>query len=297
MNTCRRVITLMGILGVSATTLFAQGARKPQSGAEYWFRIEKEMGLQTRYSVDMEIQVMGMAMPSKTYRLDELMRTETTMPMMAMKMVVLQLKENGKAVSYTLFPDKKKYCVNDMPEAAASGKPPAYKITEAGTEVYEGVTCKKRRITVTMDDGATQDMDMLFSPAQKNMPEKMTATVKAEAQPGEPPVAITSVVLFKNYQFTAPAASLFAVPKDYVKAASMQEVMMESLGGFGMPQPSGQAAAGGTGSQDLGALLRQAQQEAAREAAEEAKQEGQQNKAANENLQQNLRSLRNLLGK
>lgn len=293
MNTCRRVITLMGILGISATTLFAQGARKPQSGAEYWFRIEKEMGLQTRYTVDMEIQVMGMAMPSKTYRLDELMRTETTMPMMAVKMVVLQLKENGKPVSYTLFPDKKKYCVNDIPDAAASGKPPAYKITEAGTEVYEGVTCKKRRITVTMDDGGTQDMDMLFSPAQKNMPVKLTATVKADTQPGQQPMEITSVVLFRNYQFVAPAASLFALPKDYAKAASMQEVMMESLGGFSMPQQSGAA---GSQQQDMGALIRQAQQEAAREAAEEAKQGGQ-NKESGENLQQNIRALRSLLGK
>ncbi len=292
MSTFRRMATLMGILSLSATTLFAQGARKQQNGAECWLKIEKEMGLQRRYSVDMEIQAMGMTMASKTYRLDDLTRNETAMPFMNLKMVALQLKENGKPVSYTLFPDKKKYCLNEDAADGAGDKAPAFKITEEGTEVYEGVTCKKRRITVTMDDGKTQEMDMLFSPAQKNMPVKMTATVKAEMQPGEPPMEITSVVLFKNYLFAAPAASLFTIPKDYTKAASMQEVMM---GGFAMPQQPG-AAPSGAGSQDLGALIRQAQQDAAREAAEEAKQGGQ-NKAADESLQQNIRTLRSLLGK
>jgi hypothetical protein len=295
MNSPRSIATLALVLGLSAASLFAQGRRQQQTGADCWFKIEKEMGLQTRYSVDMEIQAMGMVMPSKTYRLDDLMRSETTMPFMNLKMVVLQLKENGKSVSYALFPDKKKYCLNEGANAAAD-KVPAYKITEAGTETHEGVACKKRRITVTMDDGQTQDMDMLFSPAQKNMPVKMTATVKAETQPGQPPMEITSVVLFKNYQFAAPAASLFTIPKDYTRSASMQEVMMSSMGGFTAPQQSGQAA-GGAGSQDVNALIRQAQQDAAREAAaEEAKQEGQ-NKAASENLQQNIRSLRSLLGK
>lgn len=294
MSTHRRIATLAGVLTLSATALFAQGRRQQQTGAECWFKIEKEMGLQTRYSVDMEIQAMGMVMPSKTYRLDDLMRSETTMPFMNLKMVVLQLKENGKPVSYSLFPDKKKYCLNEG-ATAADDKIPAYKITEAGSETYEGVACKKRRITVTMEDGKTQDMDMLFSPAQKNMPVKMTATAKAETEPGQAPMEITSVVLFKNYQFAAPAASLFAIPKDYTKAANMQEIMMSSLGGFGAPQQPGAGQAGG-GSQDLNAMIRQAQQDAAREAAEEAKPQGQ-NKAEAENLQQNIRALRNLLGK
>ena len=295
MKSCRRFAALIGLLSLSATALFAQGRRNQQTGAEYWFRIEKEMGLQTRYSVDMEIQAMGMNMPSKTYRLDELTRTETTMPLMGTKMVILQLKENGKSVSYSLFPDKKKYCVNDDGEPASADKTPAYTIKEAGTEVYEGVACKKRRISVKMEDGKTQDMDMLFSPAQKNMPVKMTATVKAEMQPGEPPLEITSVVLFKNYLFTAPAASLFTLSKDYTKAASMQEVMMGGLGGFAAPKQAGAGQPGAAGSPDLNALIRQAQQDAAREAAAEAKEEGQ-NKAATDNLQQNLRTLRNLLG-
>jgi hypothetical protein len=296
MRTYGRIATLISLLGLSATSLFAQGQKQQQNGAEYWFRLEKEMGLQTRYSVDMEIQAMGMVMPSKTYRLDTKTRSETTMPMMNLRMVNLELEEKGKRVSYSLFPDKKKYCLNEDAGEGDADQDPAYKITEEGTEMFEGVTCKKRRVTVSPKEGPAQEMVMLFSPAQKNMPVKMTATAKVETEPGQPPMEITSVVLFKNYLFASPAASLFTIPKDYTRAADMNEILLGSLGGFAAPNPSGTARAEGPGSpQDLNALLRQAQQEAARESAEEARQEGQ-NKAANEGLQQGLRNLRGLLG-
>lgn len=299
MNSYRRMIPLFGLLALSATTLLAQGQKRQQAGAEYWFKIEKELGLQTRYSVDMEIQAMGMVMPSKTYRLGTQMRTETTMPLMNLRLVALEIEENGKPVSYSLFPDKKKYCVN-TDEQEASGTP-GFKIAEAGTEVYEGVTCKKRHITVTPKDAPAQEMDMLFSPAQKNMPVKMTATAKVETEPGQPPMELTSVVLFKNYQFKAPDASLFTIPKDYTQAKDMNEIMLGSLGGFGLPQQpaAGQGQAGAAAGQpDLAALLRQAQEQAAKEAAKEGEQAAPaaQPAAANPDLQQGLQNLRKLFG-
>ena len=272
-------------------SLSAQGLRgKGQEQQQLWLKFEKELGLQARYSVDMEVQAMGMTMPSKIYRLDKQTRTEMTLPFMNLRMVILQLEENGKSVSYSLFPDKKKYCVND-PAGEAAEKTPAYKVTDLGTETYEGATCKKRRLTVTLQDGGTQDMDMLFSPAQKNMPVKMTATIKTQAEPGQAPATVTSTTLFKNYRFAAPAASLFALPKDYTKAASMQEVMMSSMGGFALPAQSGQATA--AGQPDLGALIRQAQADAAKESL----QESQGTTAPAQNMQQNLQGLRSLLGK
>lgn len=297
MNSCRRVASWLGVLCLSATALFAQGQKQQRSGAEYWFKIEKEMGLQTRYSVDMEIQAMGMVMPSKTYRLDKLTRSETTMPIFNMRMVALEVVENGKPVSYTLFPDKKKYCLNDAAEDE-TGKAPEFKVTEAGTEVYEGVTCKKRHISMTVKDGPAQEMDMLFSPAQKNMPVKMTATAKIETEPGQPPMEMTSVVLFKNYVFAAPDAALFTIPKDYVKAADMNEIMLGGLGGLTAPSQSGQTGAA-AGQPNLADLLRQAQAEEAKEAQAEARQEAQEKAATapNQNLQQGLQTLRGLFGK
>ena len=43
-----------------STTLFAQGLRQQgQDTQQNWLKFEKELGLQTRYAVDMEIEAMG----------------------------------------------------------------------------------------------------------------------------------------------------------------------------------------------------------------------------------------------
>ena len=91
-----------------------------------------------------------------------------------------------------------------------------------------------------VEQGIRTDMIMLFSPKNKNMPVKMTVTANAPMGAGQPSMPIQSVVLFKNYDFSTPDAAQFALPSDYVQAASMQAVMMEGM--------------------DLGALMQQMQQ-------------------------------------
>ena len=61
------------------------------------------------------------------------------------------------------------------------------------------------------------------------MPVKMTANSTLPAVAGSPAVPVQSTILFRNYDFSAPAAEAFALPADYAQAASMQEVMMEGL--------------------------------------------------------------------
>ena len=204
-----------------------------------WMKLEKELGLQTTYSVDMVMQAMGMNMTSRTVRDGGKTRTEMTMPFMNLKMVALEIPQGGQSVSYTLFPDKKKYVRNEETggdEGISSALP---KIEELGTETYEGEACIKRRVAM-VEQGIRTDMIMLFSPKQKNMPVKMTVTANAPMGEGQPSMPIQSVVLFKNYDFATPDAAQFALPADYVQAASMQEVMMEGM--------------------DLGALMQQMQQ-------------------------------------
>ena len=191
-----------------------------------WMKLEKQLGLQTTYSVDMVMQAMGMNMTSRTVRDGGKTRTEMTMPFMNLKMVALEIPESGQTVSYTLFPDKKKYVREDDSVAGDSAAIP--QIEELGTETYEGEACIKRRVTM-VQEGLRTDMIMLFSPKQKNMPVKMTVTANASLGEGQPAMPIQSVVLFKNYDFSAPAAGLFAVPADYVQAASMQAVLMEGM--------------------------------------------------------------------
>ena len=219
-----------------AAPAFAQ--ESDSKASQPWMKLEKELGLQTTYSVDMVMQAMGMNMNSRTVRDGGKTRTEMTMPFMNLKMVALDIPEGGRSASYTLFPDKKKYVRNEETAGAgiSSSQP---KIEELGTETYEGEECIKRRVAM-VEQGIRTDMIMLFSPKNKNMPVKMTVTANASMGEGQPSMPIQSVVLFKNYDFSTPDAAQFALPSDYVQAASMQAVMMEGM--------------------DLGAMMQQMQQ-------------------------------------
>ena len=225
-----RLFAVLAFALVCAAPAFAQGSDSPQGASQPWMKFEKELGLQTTYSVDMVMSVMGMNMNSRTVRDGGKTRTEMTMPFMNLKMVALEIPEGGQTVSYTLFPDKKKYVHEDDSDTGDSAAMP--KIEELGTETYEGEACIKRRVTM-VQEGLRSDMIMLFSPKQKNMPVKMTLTANASMGEGQPAMPIQSVLLFKNYDFSTPDAALFALPADYVKAAGMQEIMMESMPDMG----------------------------------------------------------------
>lgn len=225
-----RLFAVLALALACAAPAFAQGSDSSQGASQPWMKFEKELGLQTTYSVDMVMSAMGMNMNSRTVRDGGKTRTEMTMPFMNLKMVALEIPEGGNSVSYTLFPDKKKYVREDDSDAGDSVAMP--KIEELGTETYEGEACIKRRVTM-VQEGLRSDMIMLFSPKQKNMPVKMTVTANASLGEGQPSMPIQSVILFKNYDFSAPDAALFALPADYVKAAGMQEILMESMPDMG----------------------------------------------------------------
>ena len=298
MTTSRIRVRLGLVMALSLTCVFsavAQGTRqKGGDPQQIWMKFEKELGLQQRYAADMEIQTMGMTMTSAVYHDIGKTRSEMTLPFMNMRMVALQLTENGKTTGYTLFPDKKKYCVTPSDELDAGGDMD-YTLKDAGSEVFEGVACKKRRLTVKIPDQGTQVMDILFSPKQKNMPVKMTANAQIKMEQGAEPMAMTTVILFKNYRFGPQPAALFTIPKDYAKAKDMQEVMMGSLfGGMQAPAAAGQAAGqpqGMTLPPEALKALQDAQAEAEKEAAAGNSDEGAQA------LRQGLQSLRGLLGK
>ncbi len=229
-NALRLIASLCLLLTFVAAPAFAQGKGSTQP----WALFEKELGLQTTYSVDMKIQSMGNEMDSHIDRDGEKTRTEMNMPMMNLEMVMLELPADGKKTSYTLFPEKKKYAINEMPPDAEDPEKPVIK--ELGTETYEGVECIKRSMVMKMGP-MESDMTMLFSPAQKDMPVKMTVKANMPSRPGQPAMPIETVILFQNYNFNTPDASLFEIPSDYTQAASVNEVMMESMGGMMAPPP------------------------------------------------------------
>jgi len=218
------------ILTCVAAPAFAQGP----GNSHPWSLFEKELGLQTTYSVDMKIQSMGNEMDSHIDRDGDKTRTRMKMPMMNLEMVMLELPEDGKTAYYTLFPEKKKYAINEMPPEGEDSEKPIIK--ELGSEIFEGVDCVKRSMVMKVGP-MESDMTMLFSPKQKDMLVKMTVKANMPLRPGQPAMPIETVILFKNYDFSTPDASLFEIPSDYTQAASVNEVMMESMGSMMAPPP------------------------------------------------------------
>ena len=241
MNKPFRFLSILALALVAALPAFGQGMGAPQGSSQVWRDIEKQLGLQTTYSVDMAISAMGMNMDAKVFRDGDKSRTEMTMPMLNVKMAMLEIPEGGKIKTYSLFPEKKKYMADD--DADAPSAPSALpKIEDLGTETFEGVACSKRRISTT-EDGVKSDMTVLLSPKQKNMPVKMSVSANVPMQPGQPAMPMQTTILFKNYDFAKPDPSLFAVPAGYAKINDMMEIMMDG------------------GAEGLGALFQQMQQQ------------------------------------
>jgi len=212
----RRTITIAASIAAIAFTTSAQQAQnEPQNAL---MKYAKELGLQTVYSADMDMQVMGMAMAAKVWHDGDKSRAETTVPILNVKTVAIQTTKDGKPASYTLFPATKKYVVQPQQTAAAEAAADVV-ITDLGKEAYNGEQCVKKRMVVKGDESTT--MDILFSPSKKNMPVKMTSAM-GSADPAENAVA---VILFKNYNFAKPDAALFTIPAGYTEAANMQEAM------------------------------------------------------------------------
>lgn len=72
-----------------------------------WMKLEKELGLQTTYSVDMVMQAMGMNVDSRTVRDGGKTRTEMTMPFMNLKMVALEFPKTASPFPIPSSPTRK----------------------------------------------------------------------------------------------------------------------------------------------------------------------------------------------
>ena len=220
----KKIIALL----VVATTLTAAHAQKTE-GQNPFLKLAKEFDLQTAYTVDMTMQVSGIAVMNKIYQNGEQSRFDTTIPFLNSKMSTIQTTKDGESSAIILVHHTKKYVVQK-----ATGEPSEtdaeITITDMGTETYNGEKCTKKRIVIQNDASST--MDILFSPKNKKMPVKITATANDAAQDGKDAAVVE--MIFTNYDFTKPAATLFAIPADYAEAATMEEAMGADGGLMGM---------------------------------------------------------------
>ena len=259
-------LILPAITQLCPMTLSAQGLSNPQNEIkQLWLQFHKELGLQDNYSADMQIQTMGMTIPGKLYRHDAKTRIDAMLPVVNLKMVLLELIEKGQPVAYSVFPDTRQFCTEAADKNTNRNQAKLdYQLEELGHENYAGINCKKSRLTLNLPDGRQQVMEILFDATQKNMPVKITANIKVSGETKKPPMDLnamvamaannadkkpmdiaaliaaantpaktatnnTSTIVFKNYNFNVPPPTLFVIPSNYTKAASIQAVIMGNL--------------------------------------------------------------------
>lgn len=216
MTSTPRLIAMTALLMATAASTSAQGLTASQVAKQ----LQKDFGLQTVYSVDMVIQTGKTNIISRMICKDGKCRTEMDNILFNNRMITLQIDEGSTGLFYHIFPDQKKYIVEEMPELTVTMP----KIEELGTETCEGVVCTKRRIT-DVRENYRNETTTLFSPEQKNMPVKSTTVLSQTFSPGSPAHETQNIIVYRNYDFSTPDDSLFTVPDDYTKAGSMKECM------------------------------------------------------------------------
>ena len=218
------------LMAVAAASASAQSLTASQVAKQ----LQKDFGLQSTYSVDMVIQTDKTNVNSRMICKDDKCRTEMDNFMFNKKLVTLQISEGNKILFYHVFPDQKKYTVEETSEALQVATMP--QIEELGTETYEGVVCIKRRIT-DVRENYRNETTTLFSPEQKNMPVKSTTVVTHSSPPSSLAHEVQNVMVYQNYDFSTPDDSLFTIPANYVKASSMQECMPANFQKPAAPAP------------------------------------------------------------
>lgn len=216
MTSTTRFLAVTALLAATASSACAQELTASQVAKE----LQKDFGLQTAYSVDMVVQTGKTNMNARMICNHGKTRTEMDNVMFNDRIVTLQIEEGSTIRFYNVFPDQKKYVVEEGPDPVVTMP----KIEELGTETYEGVVCIQRRIT-DVRESYRNETTTLFSPEQKNMPVKSTTVLSQTLSPGSPAHETRNVIVYRNYDFSTPDDDLFTIPDDYTKASSMMECM------------------------------------------------------------------------
>ncbi len=133
------------------------------------------------------------------------------------RMVTLSRADQKRV--YLIYPGLQAYCEMPATDGGDNSQPPKIEKQELGKETVEGHPCVKSRVTITDAQGRQSKLTVWQATDLKEFPIKSEATEEGR----------TIVTLFKNVQFTKPAAALFDPPTNFKKYASVQEMMMGAM--------------------------------------------------------------------
>ncbi len=138
-----------------------------------------------------------------------------SMPPAFSQMVTIHRGE--EELAYTLFPNVKKYMVNENVEQMVEAEPDV-RMTEVGSEVIDGHPTIKYQVHVTYKGDA---------PSQEGFVWRATdlgdMIIKSEMENE----AVQYSTVLKNIVLKTPAAALFEVPADFVESKNFMEIVME----------------------------------------------------------------------
>jgi hypothetical protein len=156
-------------------------------------------GEKLRMDVDLAAMAPGGSMPQTMSRMTTIHRGD-------------------KMLSYTLYPNSKKYLVRSEAENRELREIPVIEKSRIGSEVVDKHPTDKYKIKITYRDGRVEEGFIWNATDLDEM------TIRSEVENSD----YRSTTEFKNIVLRAPAASLFEVPSDFTKAQNAMELMMDA---------------------------------------------------------------------
>jgi hypothetical protein len=139
-----------------------------------------------------------------------------SMPQTMSKMTTIH--RGDKKLSYTLYPNSKKYLVHSETEKKERNEMPVFEKTRIGSEVVDKHPTDKYKIKLSYRDGRVEEGFIWNATDLDEM------TIRSEVENSD----YRTTTEFKNIVLRAPAASLFEVPIDYTEAQNAMELMLDT---------------------------------------------------------------------
>jgi len=130
---------------------------------------------------------------------------------------VISIIRPDKKIIYIIYPEQKCFMTMPMPkeDADAIAKTPKIEKTALGKETIDGHACVKNKVLITDDKGQTLEATIWTANDLKDFPLQIKTTEKEN----------TSIVKYKQVQFTKLDAKQFDPPAGYTEYNSPQELM------------------------------------------------------------------------
>jgi hypothetical protein len=130
---------------------------------------------------------------------------------------VVSIVRPDKKVAYVIYPEQKMMMTMPLPKSDtdAAEKDTKLQKTALGKETVDGHSCVKNKVLMTDEKGTNVEAITWNASDLKDFPVQIQTQEKEN----------TSIIRFKQVQFTKPDAKQFEVPAGYTQYSSPQEMM------------------------------------------------------------------------